>query len=195
MWSVSSLEDVFLRLFLHTCDDSPFNHICISYDVVFILKGALKTTYPLQRAACWEPGERAWERSKKYRRSKTQAANSFHTTAGGNWTEVNICQSSIYLNSVTSKGSLVRQLVFVEICGALMVQKLTYVLAVADDRRAGGKEDKKRERRRCLVFNIWKSYDFEIRKFSFFQRWTEATLSDQTEWNVQFLTAVSFFMK
>lgn len=27
-----------------------------------------------------------------------------------------------------------------------MVQKLTYVLAVADDRRAGGKEDKKRER-------------------------------------------------
>ena len=66
-------------------------------------------------------GEQPWERSEKYRRSKTEAANSFHTTAGGNLTEVNICQSSIYLNGVTSKGSLVRQLVFLEISVAIMV--------------------------------------------------------------------------
>lgn len=95
-------------------------------------KGALKRDLPPSERRVLRVGEQAWERSKKYRvkrtRSKTEAANSFHTTAGGNLTEVNICQSSIYLNSVTSKGSLVRQLAFVEISGAIMVEKLTYVL-------------------------------------------------------------------
>lgn len=56
--SATNTEPAFAarRLFppirLHACNDIPFNHICISYDVVFILKGALKMTYPLQRAAC-----------------------------------------------------------------------------------------------------------------------------------------------
>lgn len=144
MWFVFLLEDVSLWFSLKPPSLPPhvkllvgvwrlsFHHICISYAVVYIFKGALKHDLPPSERRVLRAGEQARERSKKYRvkrrRSKTEAANSFHTTAGGNLTVVNICQSSIFLNSVTYEGSLVRQLVFVQISGAIMVEKLTYVL-------------------------------------------------------------------
>lgn len=137
-----------------TCDDSHLT-TCASPMLLCRFKGALKHDLPPAERRTLEVGEHPWtawqERSEKYRvkhRSKTEAANSFHTTAGGNLTEVNICQSSIYLNSVRSKGSLVRQLIFVELCGATVIQKLTYVLlwwwTITEEGEEGMRKEKKK---------------------------------------------------
>lgn len=159
MWFVFLLEDVFLRFSVKTstrfqfvCDDSRLTTFVSRVAVVCIFKRCIKTWLTPFRDACWERVSRnGGARSKKYRvkrrRSKTEAANSFHTTAGGNLTEVNICQSSIYLNSMTSEGSLVRQLIFVEISGAIMFQKLTYVLLwwrmIGEEVEEGMKKERK----------------------------------------------------
>lgn len=139
MWFVFSLRDIFSvyppSLPPHVWR-VPFNHMCVSYTVVWIWKGALKHDLPPSEERRVGRGQRntEWSTGDQRQRQQTHFTPSLDV----------ICQSSIYLNAVTSKGSLVRRLIFVEISAAIMVQKLTYMLL-------WWRGDEKREKERYLV--------------------------------------------